>query len=98
VSDNGKENTETMRQLEELVEQWVESLPTEFILGTVGNGSSGVQHRYPDLHFKADAHTPGLYYADLEPGELSQNGNGHQHQPSIETKDDTIEPPTLEGP
>ena len=73
-----KDSAQAERDLEELLAKWSQTLPDEFTLGTVGNGSRpGVHHQYPDLHFKADGRTPGLYYADLDPSFLSANGNGH---------------------
>ena len=82
MKDNVKkvDSAQMEQDLEELLDKWSRTLPDEFTLGTVGNGSRpGVHHQYPDLHFKADGEIPGLYYADLDPNFLSpkSKGNGH---------------------
>jgi len=78
MSDTENGNSAMAETLDELLKEWTQTLPREFTLGTVGNGSSGVPHRYPDLHFKADEHIPGRYYAALEIDEHSRTGNGSQ--------------------
>ena len=79
-----------LTKLDSIIETLRQSLPKEFTLGTVGNGTSqGTQHHYPDLHFKADETVPGLYYAQLDARTLS-NGNGN-HAPMQVNDDSKVE-------
>jgi hypothetical protein len=74
VNGNG---ADADRQLDELVETFSKTLPKEFTVGTIGNSSTQGKKRYPDLHFRADDQTPGLYFADLDPRTLPANGHAN---------------------
>ena len=79
MNESQQTHNQDEAQLEAIITEWKKTLPpSEFVMGTVGEGiSGGTLHRYPDLHFKEDEAIPGLYVAKLDPDSIVRgNGNG----------------------